>query len=233
MREAAATRRMFSEIAGRYDLLNHLLSLNRDRTWRRRACAMAPTPPGATVLDLCAGTGDLAFEYLRQYPRVERMVLGDFAEPMLRLARQKAAGHDGANLELSCMDALQLPFPACTFDLVMCAFGVRNFVRLAHGLREMARVTRPGGQVLVLEFCRRQRPKWARAADWFIDGAVPRIGQLVSGQRHAYTYLRDSMHSFLGPQELAEVLRQAGYEDVAYEHLTWGIATAFVGRRRR
>jgi len=231
MLEAARTRRMFSEIAGRYDLLNHLLSFSRDRAWRRRACQMAPAEPGATALDLCAGTGDLALEYLRQYPQVGGLVLADFAEPMLRLARQKAARYQAANVELACVDALQLPFATGAFDLVMCAFGVRNFEHPARGLAEMARVTKPGGSLLVLEFCRSRRQGWARPADWFIDAAVPRLGQAVSGRPGAYAYLRDSVRSFLSPGELAGLLRQAGYDDVQYEHLTWRIVTAFVGRR--
>lgn len=231
VREAAATRRMFSQIAGRYDLLNHLLSLNRDRAWRRRACQMAPTEPGAMVLDLGAGTGDLALEYVRQYPRVGRIVLADLAEPMLRLARAKCANHRAARVELACVDALRLPWRTDTFDLVMSAFGVRNFQELGSSLAEMARVARPGGQVLVLEFCRGERAGWAKPVEWFLDGALPRIGQVISAHPSAYQYLRDTMRGFLSPEELCKGLGEAGWEDVRREDLTFGIATAFVGRK--
>jgi demethylmenaquinone methyltransferase/2-methoxy-6-polyprenyl-1,4-benzoquinol methylase len=226
-----AIRRMFSEIAPRYDLLNHVLSLDRDRAWRQRACGMLSVAGGERVLDVCAGTGDLALALLSHAPSVREVCICDFAEPMLALARGKADGAARGRMRFVCGDALALPYADGAFDIVTCAFGVRNFASTEDGLRELHRVTTPGGQLLLLEFCR-PRPAWYRApADVFIGGVLPRAGAALSGHPDAYTYLHRSIRAFLSREELAELLAHVGYRDVRCEDLTFGIATAFHGTR--
>jgi demethylmenaquinone methyltransferase/2-methoxy-6-polyprenyl-1,4-benzoquinol methylase len=222
---------MFTAIAPRYDLLNHLLSFGSDRRWRRRACELATPRPGARALDVCAGTGDLALACLERHPQLAHISLTDFAEPMLALARAKADGVPRRRIAYGCADALRLPYADESFDLVLCAFGLRNLADVGAALRELRRVTRPGGELIALEFCRQHLPWYAWLGRLWLRCVVPVVGRSLSRHRSAYVYLPTSREAFLSPEELKQELEAAGYRDVRHELLTFGVATLFVARR--
>ncbi len=219
---------MFTAIAPRYDLLNHLLSLNLDRRWRRAAVARLgwEVRPDGVYLDLCAGTMDLAATLARE-PRFHGTVVGaDFVVPMLRLGRVKAA-----RAAPVAADALELPFPDAHFDGAMVAFGVRSLVDLDAGFREVARVLRPGARFVVLEFANPPATMLRAAFHFYFHRVLPIIGRAVSKHRDAYTYLPESVTSFPTPEELALHLREAGFSAVAYELVTGGICAIHHGTR--
>ena len=226
-------RRMFGEIAGRYDFLNHLLSLNADRYWRWRTVRHVPPKPGTEILDVCTGTGDLAFAYLRAAGGATKIIGADFCQEMLVLARQKAE-RAGAAATLTFLeaDAQSLPFETGRFDIVCVAFGLRNVADTDAGLAEMVRVCASGGRVAVLEF---SSPRWQpfkAAYGWYFRIILPRIGQLIARNReNAYSYLPESVGEFPQGEELAARMRAAGLTDVTHRALTLGIATIYVGRK--
>jgi len=221
-------RGMFTAIAPRYDFLNHLLSLNVDRSWRRAAVARLgwEARPDGLYLDLCAGTLDLAAELARR-PGFRGTVLGaDFAVPMLVRGRGKAARAVPVGA-----DALALPFPDAAFDGALVGFGVRNLADLDAGLAEAARVLKPGARFVILEFT---TPRWAplRAAYLFYFRRIlPAIGRMVSKHREAYTYLPESVLDFPDPDAFARRLEAAGFSNVGYEILTGGICALHHGTR--
>ncbi len=224
---------MFGEIAGRYDFLNHLLSLNVDKYWRWRAVRKAPPTGDAPVLDVCAGTGDLALAYFRKSRGAAPIVAADFCHEMLAQGAVKArrAGAEG-RLSFWEADTLRLPFADNCFQLVSVAFGLRNVSDTDGGLREMTRVCRAGGRVVVLEF---SMPRWQpfRAAyGWYFRRVLPRIGQLLARNRYdAYNYLPTSVGEFPEREALAAKMRAAGLSDVEYVSLTFGVATLYVGKK--
>jgi demethylmenaquinone methyltransferase/2-methoxy-6-polyprenyl-1,4-benzoquinol methylase len=226
-------RRMFGEIAGRYDFLNHLLSLNVDRYWRWRTVRRAPVEGDAPVLDVCSGTGDLALAYHRAARGAVPVVGADFCPEMLvrAAAKSQRAGADGRVTFLAA-DTLRLPFADDTFQIVCVAFGLRNVSDTDGGLREMTRVCRPGGRVVVLEF---SMPRWQpfRAIyGWYFRRVLPRIGQWLSRNRYdAYAYLPTSVGEFPEREALCEKMHAAGLSDARYYSLTFGIATLYVGRK--
>lgn len=224
---AADVRAMFARIAPTYDLLNRLLSAQRDRAWRQ---ATAVALDGATrrVLDLCAGTGDLALEIARQRPSAF-VVAGDFTFEMLALGTSK--GLRRAAAPVVC-DGLTLPFEDGTFDAVTAAFGVRNFADLAAGLAEMRRVTHRGGQLAVLEFFRSESAWRDAPFRFYFRHVLPQVGRLVSHDADAYAYLPRSVGRFVTRREFATLLERAGWGDVRRREQTLGIATLFVARAR-
>ena len=223
---------MFGEIAGRYDFLNHLLSLNVDRYWRWRTIRAVP-PVEGPILDLCTGTGDLALAYYRASGGRARIVGADFCHPMLMLGDEKRR-HAGCNGQLTFVeaDAQRLPFPDDYFSIVCVAFGLRNVTDTDRGLREMARVCRPGGKVAVLEF---SLPAWRpmRAAYLiYFRHVLPRIGQALARNRYdAYSYLPATVGEFPSGELLADRMRQAGLAEVWFRPLTFGVATLYVGTK--
>ncbi len=225
---------MFGEIANRYDLLNHLLSLNIDRYWRSRTVREVPPQGPEPILDLCTGTGDLALAYdLASHGRVP-IIGADFCHPMLRIARQKsaAAGIDGRMTFVEA-DAQQLPFPDHHFQIVSVAFGLRNVTDTLQGLREMTRVCRPGGKVAVLEFSKPTFAPLRAIYGLYFQHILPRIGQWFARNGHdAYNYLPESVGQFPCGEALAELLRQAGLVQVRYLPLTCGIATLYIGTKQ-
>ena len=224
---------MFGEIAGRYDFLNHLLSLNIDRYWRSRTVRAVPPEDEGPILDLCTGTGDLALAYYRASRGRTRIVGADFCHPMLVRGRAKgeSAGCNGQVTFVEA-DAQKLPFPDNYFSIVCVAFGLRNVTDTDRGLEEMARVCRPGGRVAVLEF---SLPMWkpARAAYlWYFRRVLPRIGQALARNRHdAYSYLPASVGEFPCGEALAQRMRQAGLTEVVFHPLTFGVATLYLGTK--
>jgi demethylmenaquinone methyltransferase/2-methoxy-6-polyprenyl-1,4-benzoquinol methylase len=226
-------RRMFGEIAARYDLLNHLLSLNIDRYWRRRTVQLVPPRPGMRILDVCTGTGDLALAYHRAAGGQAHVVGADFCHEMLAIGRQKAE-RAGANGEIGFVeaDAQALPLPSDQFDIVCVAFGLRNVADTDAGLAEMTRVCAPGGSVAVLEFSLPRLQPFKAIYGWYFRSILPRIGQLIARNREsAYSYLPASVGEFPQGEALAERMRARGLIDVTYRSLTLGVATIYVGRK--
>jgi demethylmenaquinone methyltransferase/2-methoxy-6-polyprenyl-1,4-benzoquinol methylase len=226
-------RQMFGEIAGRYDLLNHLLSLNVDRYWRWRTVRCVPPVAGGKVLDLCTGTGDLALAYHRAAQGKTHIVGADFCHEMLALGRKKGL-RAGANHAVTFIeaDAQHVPLASDQFQVVAVAFGLRNVTDTGAGLREMVRVCAPGGRVAVLEFSTPQWQPFKSVYGWYFRHVLPRIGQLLARNRHsAYNYLPASVGEFPQGDQLADRMRQAGLVDVWYQGFTLGVATLYVGRK--
>jgi len=226
---AGEVQAMFNRIAPRYDLLNRLMSAGLDRTWRAAAAAAADVGAGARALDLCTGTGDLALALAARVVPGGEVVGVDFAEAMLERARAKAAARRApARFELG--DALALPFADGGFDAATVAFGARNLADLDAGLREMARVVRPGGRVVVLEITApaRLRPFFEL---WF-ERLVPRLGALVARDHAAYSYLPASVRRFPDPPGLAARMAAAGLDDVRWRPFAGGIVALHHGRVR-
>jgi demethylmenaquinone methyltransferase / 2-methoxy-6-polyprenyl-1,4-benzoquinol methylase len=217
---AEGVRRMFDRIAPVYDAMNRAMTVGLDRRWRRLTVE-AVVRPGDRVLDACCGTGDLAIAALP----VAREVIGlDFSEAMLERARRKAP-----SIEWVQADALALPFPDASFDAVTVGFGVRNLDDLERGLAELARVLRAGGRIGILEITRPRGLVAPFYRLWF-DGLIPLAGKLVPGGS-AYTYLPASVRRFPGPDELAAMLRRAGFEDVSFRLLGGSIVALHHGER--
>jgi demethylmenaquinone methyltransferase / 2-methoxy-6-polyprenyl-1,4-benzoquinol methylase len=225
-------RGMFGRIAGRYDLLNHLLSFNLDRRWRARAVervAGVLERPGARVLDLCCGTGDVL---LSLEARRGAAVLGsDFCHPMLIEARRKISAR-GMRSPLFEADALALPLRADTLDLITVAFGFRNLANYHSGLTELARVLKPGGVVAILEFSKPSNRAFGALYGFFSTRVLPWVGGMVSGSREAYSYLPESIRKFPGALELADQMRAAGFRSVEFEALTFGAVALHIGRKQ-
>jgi len=222
-------RRMFAGIARRYDFLNHFLSANRDRGWRRATVEAGGARPGDAVLDVCTGTGDLALEWARALGRGSRVVGTDFCEPMVRLGREKAA-RESLPVRLSVADTLRLPFRDGRFQVASVGFGIRNVSDLKAGIAEMARVVRPGGRVVVLEFTRPANALLRFVYYVYFLLLLPLLGNLVSGSReNAYGYLPRSVLSFPDRHRLRRVMEEAGLREVRVRDLSLGIVTVHVG----
>lgn len=239
-------RRMFGQIAGRYDLLNHLLSLNVDKRWRRQTVQLVPPRPGLRVLDVCTGTGDLALAYHAAGRGQVEVVGTDFCHEMLEVARHKAAtGARGERAEPAGdaphpqtaipwieADAQRLPFADSEFDIVTVAFGLRNVADTDAGLREMARVCRPGGKVAVLEFTTPRRQPLRGLYGWYFRRVLPKIGQLLARNREsAYDYLPESVGQFPQYEQLVARMESAGLSGVKFHSFTFGVATLYVGEK--
>jgi len=220
---------MFTEIAPSYDLLNHLLSLNVDRLWRRTLVQRAELPAGGAVLDACTGTADVALGFARGVPTA-RVVGVDRSAGMLRFGQRKIE-KVGGRVELLECDVLELPFTTGTFDAVTIAFGLRNLPDYARGLGEMTRVLRPGGKLLVLEFCPPQGGIALRGYKFYLKNVLPLIGGLISGSARAYRYLAESIDDFLTRDQIVAMLRDAGLAEVHGQRLTGGIAYIHSGRK--
>jgi demethylmenaquinone methyltransferase/2-methoxy-6-polyprenyl-1,4-benzoquinol methylase len=224
---------MFGRVAPRYDLLNHLLSFNLDRRWRSRTVRRVTEVlqrPDARVADLCCGTGDLMLALERAHGGP---VLGiDFCHPMLMEAGRKAARRQCRSVLVEA-DALRLPLPDRSLDLVTIAFGFRNLTSYQEGLAEMRRVLRPSGVAAILEFSQAQNPLMARVYGLYSKRVLPIVGGALSGDRGAYEYLPESVRKFPGPVELAEVMALAGFENVEFELLTGGIVALHLGAASR
>lgn len=229
--EADASRKvreMFTEIAPRYDFLNHLLSLELDRLWRARTARRLRSilqRPDARVLDLCCGTGDLAFALARSGPA--QVIGADFSHAMLVRADTKSNGHsqDGtksAPVVFFEADALRLPFADASFDLVTTAFGFRNLANYEAGLREIRRVLKAGGTLAILEFTEPTPGILGDLYRWYCRSVLPKIGGLLSGNPNAYKYLPASVSRFFRPDELATLMQQVGFSQVEVQLWTLG-----------
>ncbi len=227
-----SVRQLFDSVAPRYDFLNHLLSLRRDVYWRKRAIRELRGVEGS-ILDLATGTGDLALEMACRNVGQRRIVGLDFSEPMLRKAAQKIMKRNLApTIILALGDALQLPFENDTFDASMIAFGLRNIPEKEKALAEMARVTKPAGKIVILEFTIPRKGPIKKLYAFYFANILPRIGGLVSGDKAAYTYLPESVFRFQSPKDYEELMRRAGLDKVTSFGLTCGIASIMVGAKK-
>lgn len=227
--KARYVRAMFTSIAGRYDLMNGLMTFGRHQAWRRAAARMAEPQPDGLALDVATGTGDLALALLAETP-IRRVIGLDFSDGMLRVGREKLRWKDPAGrVSLVVGDALRLPFPDKTFACVASAFLLRNLADLAQGLAEMRRVTHAGGRVVALEITEPMLPGWRHLFRWYFHRVVPRLGAMVSGSLEAYTYLPRSVERFLPPAELGRLMEASGLRRVSWRRLGLGTVTIHTG----
>jgi demethylmenaquinone methyltransferase/2-methoxy-6-polyprenyl-1,4-benzoquinol methylase len=219
-------RRMFGDIAPRYDLLNHLLSFNVDKYWRRRTTKIVAPLGTDPILDVCTGTGDLALAYHRVCNGSVDIIGSDFCHPMLVRAVAKAKG----TVSFVEADAQKLPFPSSTFQITTVAFGLRNVTNYEVGLSELSRVTKPGGRVAILEFSKPRHWLFGRLYRAYFRYLLPLIGQIFSRSKDsAYKYLPASVLEFPDYEALVTRMEAHGLHDVKYHSLTFGIATLYVG----
>jgi demethylmenaquinone methyltransferase/2-methoxy-6-polyprenyl-1,4-benzoquinol methylase len=230
-REASEwVRAMFGRVAHRYDLANHLLSLNIDRYWRARTVSRlrsALRAPGARALDLCCGTGDLLLAL--EHGGGGAVWGSDFCHPMLAAAAEKI-GRRGFRARVFEADALQIPVRDGSLDLVTVAFGFRNLVDYQRGLEEMRRVLRPGGVAAILEFSQPPNPLFAALYNFYSRRVLPVVGGALSGSKDAYAYLPESVRKFPSADELAQKMQDAGFAEVSFERITGGIVCLHLGR---
>jgi len=232
--EAASrwVRGMFGRVAGRYDLLNHLLSFNLDKRWRARTVkrvADVLARPHAKVLDLCCGTGDVLLSLADRHGKAA--IFGsDFCHPMLMEAQRKIAAHN-VSAPLFEADALALPLASDSLELITVAFGFRNLTNYRHGLEELARVLRPGGTLAILEFSQPTNRAFAGLYGFFSTRVLPWVGGMISGSRDAYSYLPESIKKFPGADGLAAQMRAAGFSSVEFERLTFGAVALHLGKK--
>ncbi len=227
-----AVRDMFSGIAGKYDLLNHVLSVNIDKRWRRLVRASLQEILDlneAVVLDVACGTGDLSLE-LKEHAKA-KIIGTDFCRPMLTIAFEKAADKEMA-IPFVEADAMRLAWPDETFDAVTIAFGLRNLSNFSDGLKELRRILKTGGKLVVLEFSSPVVPGFRGLFNFYFTRILPRIGGVVSGSRGAYEYLPDSVSRFPDQKGLVKMMTDVGFESVTYTNLTGGIAAIHIATRK-
>jgi len=226
-----AVRKMFSSIAGKYDLLNRLFSLGTDVRWRRELASEIPEIGDHPILDVATGTADVALTLEEKCPRDGLIVGTDFTLPMLKVGADKVSENQARRIRLTAGDAYALPFMENTFGAVTIAFGLRNLIHRVDGLKEMVRVLTPGGRVVILEFSPMDRPVIGRLFRFYFHRVMPFLGGIISGDRGAYRYLPESVDEFPDPVRLGQEMMEAGFTEVKYRALTMGIAFLHVGEK--
>ncbi|MEQ8364101.1 MAG: bifunctional demethylmenaquinone methyltransferase/2-methoxy-6-polyprenyl-1,4-benzoquinol methylase UbiE [Cyclobacteriaceae bacterium] len=222
--------KMFDNISGNYDFLNHFLSLGIDIIWRKKAIRQLTAIAPKQILDVATGTGDFAIEALKLNP--DKVVGVDISEGMLEVGRIKMKERklDG-KVELLYGDSENLPFEENKFDAVIVAFGVRNFENLENGLAEMLRVVRPGGKVVVLEFSKPRKFPFKQLYSFYFKFVLPKIGRWVSKDSSAYTYLPESVQAFPDGEGFVKILNHLGYKNTSCKPLTFGISSLYTGTK--
>lgn len=226
--KATYVREMFAGIAHRYDLLNSILSFSRHKAWRRKAVRLARLQPGDRALDVCTGTGDFALDLYRAVGPGGTVVGCDFCAPMLRVGRNKTDAASQGRIGMLVADALALPYRDGLFDCVTVGFGIRNVADVPRAFAEMARVAKPGGRVVCLEFNRPRNPLLRAIVAFYELKVLPRIGALLS-RSDAYTYLPKSIQAFHSREELAYMMRAAGLTDIQVHDLNFGSVCIHLG----
>ncbi len=224
---ARYVQNMFARIAGRYDTMNRLMTFGQDLKWRRYVIQQARLPHNGRLLDIATGTGDIAYEALRQQPGITA-VGGDFTIEMMQVGRQIPARR---HILWTTADTLALPFPNNSFDAVTSGFLMRNVIDVPGAFREQMRVTKPGGYIVVLESSPPKDNLLKPFIRIHLNYVIPLLGRLVSGNADAYRYLPDSTQAFKGPEELAEIMRQTGLVEVRYKLFMFGTIAIHVGRK--
>lgn len=219
---AAYVQAMFARIARRYDLMNRLMSAGQDIRWRREVAHLAALPPGGWLLDLGAGTGDIALEARRQYPDGQ-IIAADFTLPMLLTGKARLEQRALAPFAWCAADALHLPFPAETFDAVVSGFLLRNVGDLSQALLEQRRVLKPGGRIVVLDTTPPPPSLLSPLINVYLRFGIPWLGRLVAGSREAYTYLPESTQGFLTAPALANRMRENGFRQVGFRRFMLGV----------
>ncbi len=220
---------MFSSIASKYDFLNRLLSFGRDRYWRKFAVSQLPMVKEGLFLDAATGTGDVALEIVKQRP--DAKIIGvDFSEQMVELGKRKISKTGYQNkIEIRSGDITSLPFEDEIFDAAIIAFGIRNIPDYKTGLRDMARVVKNGGKIIILEFTSVQSQFFRLLFRIYLRRVLPFIGGIISGKKGAYKYLSDSVMDFPGPEEFKKIMEETGLKEVTYYPLTFSIVTVHAG----
>ena len=225
-------QKMFGAIAPRYDLLNCLLSCGRDKYWRKVAVNSLAPKPGDRFLDLATGTADVALEIADRDPSNIKVVGVDFSYEMLALGKVKIRARNlEKSIELQSGAAENLAFANGTFNGIITAFGIRNFSDIDRGLQEMWRVLKLKGKVVILEFSLPNNILFKMAYRIYFDFILPMIGRIVSGHQSAYSYLPQSVWEFPSPSEFVQMMKDNGFQDVAFKNLTFGIATVYTGHK--
>jgi demethylmenaquinone methyltransferase / 2-methoxy-6-polyprenyl-1,4-benzoquinol methylase len=225
--KARRVRGVFDSVAPKYDIMNDLMSMGLHRLWKAYTVQVANPREGDRVLDIAGGTGDLSMAFAKKVGPRGQVVHTDINEAMLRTGRDRLLDA-GVVLPTLVCDAEKLPFPDCHFDLVSVAFGLRNMTHKDLALKEMCRVLKPGGKLLVLEFSK-VAPPLAKAYDWYSFKVLPRLGQLVAGDDASYRYLAESIRMHPGQQELKDLMKNTGFGHVDYHNLTGGVVALHVG----
>lgn len=220
---------LFDRISGTYDRFNHLLSLNIDKSWRRKT--VARLAPADEVLDVAIGTADLSIEFLKQ-GKASHITGLDLSQGMMKIGRAKveAAGY-GSAVDFQEGSALQMPYPPESFDTVACAFGVRNFSDPDRGLSEMCRVLKTGGRLAILEFSYPENPLLKFLYNFFFSWIMPAVGKSVSKDPQAYLYFRESVKNFTWGEKMVQRIRNAGFSDVSYKTFSCGICTLYLASK--
>lgn len=226
--KATYVRDMFAGIAGRYDLLNNLLSLNLHRRWRRYAVRLAKLRRGDTALDVCTGTGDFALDLYRVVGAEGTVSGSDFCAPMLKIGKDKTDAASQNRIGMTLGDAMHLPYASERFDAVTVGFGIRNVADTRQAFAEMARVAKPGGRVICLEANQATHWFWKPLVSFYQNQVVPRLGALLS-KRSAYTYLPKSIEAFHSRETLCEMMREVGLTEVRFYDLNHGSVVVHIG----
>lgn len=225
--KAQLVRGVFDSVASRYDVMNDVMSGGLHRVWKAYTIAVSGARPGHRVLDIAAGTGDLTRAFAKKVGPSGQVVHTDINEAMLRTGRDRLIDQ-GLVLPSVICDAEKLPFPECSFDIVSVAFGLRNMTHKDLALKEMCRVLRPGGKLLVLEFSKVAKPL-EKAYDWYSFAVLPKMGQVISGDSESYRYLAESIRMHPGQAELKALMSSAGFGHVDVHNLTFGVVALHVG----
>lgn len=220
---------LFDRIAGTYDSFNHLLSLNIDRRWRRKA--VSRLSKAEKLLDVAIGTADLAIELMKQ-GKADSIDGIDLSEGMMKIGREKVERKKlGGKVSFMKASALDMPFDDASYDALTCSYGVRNFSNLDKGLQEFHRVLKPGGQLMILEFSYPENKLVRALYDFFFTNIMPLVGKAMSKDPSAYTYFKNSVKGFIWGEEMAERLRSAGFTNVSFKPMTFGISTVYIAEK--